>query len=128
MLDGTHTVGNIAGNSRAAGLSTGRPLAERETELHRVGVTEHEIEEAKKRLRERGRGYLFPQRVGTGSDYERAMNDLHHAHERALKASRIEPRFRIYDLHHTYGPKQKRNMRSCNGWQEVLPSRFTVYL
>jgi integrase len=79
--------------------------AEREAELHKTGVTELEIEEAKKRLRERGRGYLFPQRVGTGSDYGRAMNDLHHAHERALKASGIEPRFRIYDLRHTYGTR-----------------------
>ncbi len=79
--------------------------AEREAELRKTGVTEPEIEEAKRRLRERGRGYLFPQRVGTGSDYGRAMNDLHHAHERALKASGIEPRFRIYDLRHTYGTR-----------------------
>jgi integrase len=79
--------------------------AEREAELCKAGVTESEIEVAKKRLRERGRGYLFPQRVGTGSDYTRAMNDLHHAHERALKASGIEPRFRIYDLRHTYGTR-----------------------
>ena len=33
------------------------------------------------------------------------MNDLHHAHERALKASGIEPRFRLYDLRHTYGTR-----------------------
>jgi integrase len=79
--------------------------AEREAELCNAGVAESEIEEAKKRLRERGRGYLFPQRVGTGSDYTRAMNDLHHAHDRALKASGIEPRFRIYDLRHTYGTR-----------------------
>jgi hypothetical protein len=76
-------------------------VAGREAELNRAGVTEDEIEEAKKQLRERGLGYLLPQRVGTGSDYERAMNNLHHAHERALKASGIEPRFRIYDLRHT---------------------------
>jgi integrase len=78
---------------------------EREAELSRTGVTEPEIEEAKKRLRQGGRGYLFPRRVGTGSDYGRAMNDLHDAHERALKASGIEPRFRIYDLRHTYGTR-----------------------
>jgi integrase len=51
-------------------------------------------------------GYLFPLRVGTGSDYSQAMTDLHHAHERALKASRIKPRFRVYDLRHTYGTRQ----------------------
>jgi len=80
-------------------------VAELKAELNRVGVSDQEIEDARKQLRERGRGYLFPQRVGTGSDYERAMNDLHHAHERALKASGIEPRFRLYDLRHTYGTR-----------------------
>jgi integrase len=80
-------------------------LAELKAELHRVHVTEREIEEARNSLRNRGRGCLFPQRIGTGSDYERAMNDLHHAHERALKASGIEPRFRLYDLRHTYGTR-----------------------
>lgn len=80
-------------------------VSELKAELDRVGVSEKEIEEAKTRLRERGRGYLFPQRVGTGSDYEHAMNDLHHSHERALKASGIEPRFRLYDLRHTYGTR-----------------------
>jgi len=33
------------------------------------------------------------------------MTDLHHAHERALEASGIEPRFRVYDLRHTYGTR-----------------------
>ena len=79
--------------------------SELKAELHRASVTEQEIEEAKRRVRERGRGYLFPRRIGTGSDYERAMSDLHHAHERALKASGIEPRFRVYDLRHTYGTR-----------------------
>jgi integrase len=80
-------------------------LAELKSELNRVGVSEREIEEGRMRLLERGRGYLFPQRIGTGSDYERAMNDLHHAHDRALKASGLEPRFRLYDLRHTYGTR-----------------------
>jgi len=80
-------------------------VEELKTELNRVRLCEHEIEEARKRLLDRGRGYLFPQRVGTGSDYQRAMNDLHHAHERAVKASGIEPRFRLYDLRHTYGTR-----------------------
>jgi integrase len=51
-------------------------------------------------------GYLFPLRVGTGSDYSHAMTDLHHGHESALKASGIKPRFRLYDLRHTYGTRQ----------------------
>ena len=80
-------------------------LAELRAELHRVSVSEQDIVEAKKRSRERGRGYLFLHRVGTSCDYERAMNDLHHAHERALKARGREPRIRLYDLRHTYGTR-----------------------
>ncbi len=48
---------------------------------------------------------MFPLRVGTGYNYQNAMTDLHHAHERALEASGIEPRFRVYDLRHTYGTR-----------------------
>jgi integrase len=57
------------------------------------------------RLTRAKEGYLFPMRVGTGYNYQSAMTDLHHAHERALKASGIKPRFRIYDLRHTYGTR-----------------------
>jgi site-specific recombinase XerC len=44
--------------------------AERDSELRNAGVSEHEVEQAKERLRARGRGYLFPQRVCTGRKLE----------------------------------------------------------
>jgi integrase len=50
-------------------------------------------------------GHLFPLRVGTGVDYRQPMRDLHKAHGRALEKSKIKPRFRIYDLRHTYGTR-----------------------
>jgi integrase len=70
-----------------------------------VPITDKAMPVIHARLTRANSGYLFPLRVGTGVNYERAMTDLHHAHERALKLSGIEPRFRIYDLRHTYGTR-----------------------
>jgi integrase len=49
--------------------------------------------------------YLFPIRVGTGHDWTAPMVELHSAHERALRDSKITPVFRIYDLRHTYATR-----------------------
>ena len=49
--------------------------------------------------------YIFPFRVGTGHDWTRPMSELHPAHYAAIEASKIQPRFQIYDLRHTYGTR-----------------------
>jgi integrase len=51
-------------------------------------------------------GYLFPARIRDGGlDSTEPMQDVHKAHERALRASKISPRFRLYDLRHTFGTR-----------------------
>jgi integrase len=47
--------------------------------------------------------YIFPFRVGTGHDWARPMGELHPAHYAAL--DKIESRFQVYDLRHTYGTR-----------------------
>jgi integrase len=49
--------------------------------------------------------YLFPLRVGNGFDWTSHMNELDPAHRSALRGSKITPKFRIYDLRHTYGTR-----------------------
>jgi integrase len=70
-----------------------------------VAVTQRALSVIKRRLRRAKGDYLFPCRVGNGYDWKRPMNELHPAHTRALRKSRIEPPFRIYDLRHTYGTR-----------------------
>ncbi len=58
------------------------------------------------RLEQAGGGYLFPARIQDGRlDWSEPMQDVHKAHGRALRASGISPRFRLYDLRHTYGTR-----------------------
>ncbi len=58
------------------------------------------------RLECAGGGYLFPARVRDGRlDWSEPMQDVHKAHERALRASKMSPPFRLYDLRHTYGTR-----------------------
>jgi integrase len=45
--------------------------------------------------------YLFPHR----RDPNKPMGTIQKAHEEALKASEIKPRFRLYDLRHTFGSR-----------------------
>ncbi len=49
--------------------------------------------------------YLFPLRKGGGHDWKQPMKQLQPAHRNALKESRIQPPFRLYDLRHTYGTR-----------------------
>jgi integrase/recombinase XerD len=49
--------------------------------------------------------YIFPFRVGNGHDWTQPMSELHPAHYAALEESKIQPRFQIYDLRHTYGTR-----------------------
>lgn len=64
-------------------------------------------------LKARGE-YIFPLRRGRASltnplkdgvDWTRPMVELHPAHYEAFKESKIQPRFQIYDLRHTYGTR-----------------------
>jgi integrase len=45
--------------------------------------------------------YLFPHR----RDSERPLTTVHKAHEEALRKAGIYPRFRLYDLRHTFGSR-----------------------
>jgi integrase len=57
---------------------------------------------------------IFPMRVGNGFDWSCPMSEIHPAHYDALKESKIQPRFRPYDLRHTYGT------RAIEGSTDVL--------
>ena len=72
-----------------------------------VPVTDCALHVIKQRLTEAKKkdGYLFPLRIGDGADYRKPMRDLHKAHDRAVNDAGIVPRFRLYDLRHTYGTR-----------------------
>lgn len=69
-----------------------------------VAVTDKALAVLKARLAKAKGSYLFPLRVGTGSDWNSPMTTLQKAHLKAVKASGV-PSFQMYDLRHTYGTR-----------------------
>ena len=72
-----------------------------------VPITNNALPIFRRRLAEAKGGYLFPLRVGhaKGCDRTKPMTTVQKAHEEALRASKIKPAFRLYDLRHTYGTR-----------------------
>jgi integrase len=70
-----------------------------------VPITERAKQVLKARLAAAKGEFMFPSRVGTGHDWTAPMNELDPAHRSALKDSKVIPKFRIYDLRHTYGTR-----------------------
>jgi integrase len=70
-----------------------------------VPITDRAKQVLKARLTAAKGEYIFPIRVGNGHDWTSPMSELNPAHRNALKDSKINPGFRIYDLRHTYGTR-----------------------
>ena len=66
-----------------------------------VPLTDRSVEVLKRRLAACNGAYLFAHRL----DPNRPMIDVHHVHHQAVKASKIRPAFRLYDLRHTFGSR-----------------------
>ncbi|MCH8267999.1 MAG: site-specific integrase [Acidobacteria bacterium] len=66
-----------------------------------VPLTDRSMEVLKRRLAACKGTYLFPHRL----DSERPMTDVHHKHHHAVRDAKIRPRFRLYDLRHTFGSR-----------------------
>jgi len=66
-----------------------------------VPLTEATLEVLKRRLAEAKGPYLFPNR----GDANRPLTTVRKAHLVALRLANIHPRFRLYDLRHTFGSR-----------------------
>ena len=66
-----------------------------------VPLTEATVEILKRRLA-KAKGPLF---FLTGEDPNKPLTTIHNAHLKALKASKVKPPFRLYDLRHTFGSR-----------------------
>ncbi len=66
-----------------------------------VPLTEKARQVLKCRIAEAKSAYVFPHR----HDPEKALTTVSKAHEDALQRADITPRFRLYDLRHTYGSR-----------------------
>jgi integrase len=84
------------------------PSGKTQNAVRDVPITARAMDVLKPRIakaqKEKGK-YIFPFRIGTGSDWTMPMHELGPAHRRALLASKITLTFRIYDLRHTYGTR-----------------------
>jgi len=81
------------------------PFGKTKNAVRDVPLTERAKEVLRRRSAEAQGEYFFPLRIGNGHDWACPMNELHSAHARALRESKITPAFRIYDLRHTYGTR-----------------------
>lgn len=84
------------------------PFGKTENAVRDIALTERAGEVLSRRVAaaEKKNGqYVFPLRVGNGYDWTRPMNEIEPAHLAALRASKIKPPFRPYDLRHTYGTR-----------------------
>jgi len=81
------------------------PSGKTKNAVRDVPLTTMAKEVLKRRLADAQGEYIFPQRVGNGHDWTEPMNELQPAHAGALEKSNVTPRFRIYDLRHTYGTR-----------------------
>lgn len=66
-----------------------------------IPLTDAAAKMLKRRMREAKTCYLFPHR----RDPNKPMGTIQKAHEKALEESKIRPRFRLYDLRHTFGSR-----------------------
>jgi integrase len=66
-----------------------------------VPLTDATFDILKRRLKEAKGPYLFPHR----QDPNKPLTTVRKAHLDALKEARIRPRFRLYDLRHTFGSR-----------------------
>jgi integrase len=66
-----------------------------------VPLTEKAREVLKRRLAKRKGPYLFQHR----SDPDRPLTSVHRGHLVTLRAAKIKPAFRVYDLRHTFGSR-----------------------
>lgn len=90
-------------NPRYAHVPGGNPPKARRD----VPITKTALPVSRRRFAEANGGYLFPLRVGNvkGCDRTKPMTTVQKAHEQALKACKIKPAFRLYDLRLTYGTR-----------------------
>lgn len=99
-----------------------------------VPITSKAKEILKQRLSSAEGEYLFPKRVGTGYDWDSPMNELDPSHRDALRRSNILPKFRIYDLRHTYATRAIESgtdpltLMRLMGHEEVSTTRRYVHL
>lgn len=72
-----------------------------------LAITKNALPVVRQRFTNAKGGYLFPLRVGHAKGYDRTkpMTTVQKAHEEALRASKVKPAFRLYDLRHTYGTR-----------------------
>ncbi len=77
------------------------PIGKTRYARRNVPLTEKVVEILKRRLAKAKGPYLFPHR----HDPNRPLTTLKRAHEKALRNAEIKPRFRIYDLRHTFGSR-----------------------
>jgi integrase len=89
------------------------PEGKTENAIRDVPLTARAVEVLTRRLADARRvehqkklkaDFLFPVRIGTGHDWQRPMNELEPAHQRALKLSGMKS-FRLYDLRHTFASR-----------------------
>jgi integrase len=64
-----------------------------------VPLTEEALRILKRRLTQAKGPYLFPRR----QDPDKPLTTVRKAHQAALRKANIRPRFRLYDLRHTFG-------------------------
>ena len=74
-------------------------LTKSSTEAINLHVTDATFDILKRRLKEAKGPYLFPHR----QDPNKPLTTVRKAHLDALKEAKIRPRFRLYDLRHTFG-------------------------
>lgn len=77
------------------------PIGKTKYARRNVPLTEAVAEILKRRLAKAKGPYLFPHR----HDPNKPLTTLKKAHEEALRKAEITPRFRVYDLRHTFGSR-----------------------
>jgi len=77
------------------------PIGKTRYARRNVPLADRLVEVLKRRLAQAKGPYLFPHR----HDPNKPLTTLKKAHEEALRKAEIKPRFRIYDLRHTFGSR-----------------------
>lgn len=77
------------------------PIGKTKFARRNVPLTDRGIDVLKRRLAEAEGPYVFPHR----NDPNKRITTIRKAHERALRNAKIKPRFRLYDLRHTFGSR-----------------------